>query len=159
MDNAKPKRKYIRRKPYKRKINTQIVEALDKEGLKLREIAENQQVDVSTISRYLKSITKENQALEQYKDNISKGEITIVAKANGIIDYLMDSMQPGYLNALNVNQKNATIQTMNIAKGTAYDKYRTETGQVSVITGHVHADLADIKKLRANQQAKQVDNE
>jgi len=114
-----------------RKIDRPSVEAMYAGGMTTRQIAETQDVSHTTISRYLQKLTDDKDVIAQHRQALVNGELRIHAKATSVTDKILDSMNDSYVSSMNETQKNNALNALNNVRGTAFDKYRIESGQSS----------------------------
>jgi transposase len=148
--DSPPKRKH---KPYKRKFNTQKVQALAKRGMIATDIAKSQGVSLSTITRYLAEVDIKAKDIQRYKSDRADRLALNQLKAATIADMIVDKwiQEPEILTSQDVRTQKEVLIAVNSVK--TYD-HNSERLERDLSTSNTISIVADIETLRALRKAK-----
>jgi hypothetical protein len=119
-----------RRSRSARKLDRQTALEQKARGLSNGEIASLQQVNISTVRRFMDRMQPELGAVEDFKNGRANVLARIQSKALDVQERLIDSLgEERVLTALTPSQKSALLFSTNTVFGTLFDKERLETGK------------------------------
>ena len=151
--DSPPKRKH---KPYKRKFNTQKVQALAKRGMIATDIAKSQGVSLSTITRYLAEVDIKAKDIQRYKSDRADRLALNQLKAATIADMIVDKwiQEPEILNSQDVRTQKEVLIAVNSVKTYDYTSERLERDKSTLIVGYDHqamaSRLAELRQMLAD---------
>jgi hypothetical protein len=113
--------------------------ALDQQarGLSTSEIAQLQQVHVSTVRRFMDRMKPEQAAIEDFKNGRADVLARIQSKSLDLQERIIESFDDGILSALTAHQKSGLLLSCNAIFGTTHDKERLERGKTTANIGLV----------------------
>ena len=140
--------KKFSRQRQSRKLNRDAVTAMHAQGMGIPEIAKQQDVDHSTVWRFLKETKPEREALEAFKRNRADLLAKLQAKAGDVMHRIIERMDDAFVYALKPSEMNGALQSLNIVAGTAFDKERLDRGQStanhSILTKVLNGAVKDV---------------
>lgn len=131
-------------KPYNRNYDRKKVEALNKIGVKPSDIAKMEDVAISTITRYLKSIGQQTANIQHYKLNKADFLCLSQAKSSTIADTIKDIWidNPDRLKTLDDRLLIGIHDSVQKAKSFDHTAERLERDKSTHNIASVHADIA-----------------
>ena len=137
-------------KTRKRKINTTKVITLYNQGVIPSDIAKNQGVSLSTITRYLQSIKPQLQDIQTYSgmkaDALCLSQLKLQTVSNTILDKWIND--PGLISNADVRLQKEVLVAVQGAKSYELTAERLERGMSSENIQLIHADIAKIKGVQ-----------
>lgn len=147
-----------------KRIDDAVVLSLSEEGYSTYQIADYLGVNQSTVYRRLQRLIHKHGALKTYKDKRADVLAYQQATEAEIQSKLLAHLEVDKnLAALSESQKIAWYQTLNISKGTNYDKERLERGKsteninVQAVIDDVEARRARIMELKGKLELEEAD--
>jgi hypothetical protein len=111
------------------KLNRAMALEQAKRGMSNVEIAQLQNVNHSTVFRFMQRMKPERQALEHFKTHRADVLARLQAKSLDAQERILDSLNDGVIQALTASQKSSFLMSLNAQHGTSFDKERLERGQ------------------------------
>lgn len=143
-------------KPYNRRYNRKKVEALAELGVKPTDIAKMEDVSVSTITRYLEKINKQNTEISKYKtgkaDALALSQLKMATVADMIVEEWIK--EPEKLLSQDVRTQKEVLIAANSVKTYDFNSERLERGESTQNVLSIHGDIAEMKRLRMAQDGK-----
>jgi hypothetical protein len=137
-------------KTRKRKINTTKVITLYNQGVIPSDIAKNQGVALSTITRYLQSIKPQLQDIQTYSgmkaDALCLSQLKLQTVSNTILDKWIN--EPELIASQDVRLQKEVLVAVQGAKSYELTAERLERGMSSENIQLIHADIAKIKGIQ-----------
>lgn len=128
--SAEPTSKPQRIQRTARRLNRDKAIALRAKGVPIRDIAQLQGVNPSTIVRFFQGNMEAKESLAFYKAHRSDVFAEIQVKGIRVQSQVLDSLlKDRVLDALQPHQKASILQSVNVVIGTIYDKERLELGK------------------------------
>jgi hypothetical protein len=140
-------------KTRKRKINTTKVITLYNQGVIPSDIAKNQGVALSTITRYLQSIKPQLQDIQTYSgmkaDALCLSQLKLQTVSNTILDKWIND--PELISNADVRLQKEVLVAVQGAKSYELTAERLERGMSSENIQLIHADIAKIKGIQKQE--------
>ena len=138
-----------KRKPYKRKFNTQNVIKLKKQGMTMTNIAKIEGTTIPAISRYLGQVAPQLKAIKQYNDTkadaLSLSQLKLQTVSNILVDSWLEN--PETLKSLDTRLQKEVLVAVQGAKTYECNSERLERGQSTSNIAQLHADIAKIRAM------------
>jgi len=113
-----------------RKLNRRIALSQLNRGYSQAEIARMNDVDQSTVCRFVAKIGPERQGVAVFKDHRADILARLQAKSLDIQEQLIESLgKDGVITSMKNHEKAGLLQALNAQCGTSFDKERLERGQ------------------------------
>jgi len=135
----------------KRKINRNKVKALSDMGVIPSDIAREQGVSVSTITRYLHSINAQTADIKAYSNNKADALCLDQLKSAAVVNIIRDNLlsHPESLLKQDLRLQKELVVAFQGAKTYDLNSERLERGQSTANVANIHADIAALREQDA----------
>ena len=135
----------------KRKINCKKVKALSDMGVIPSDIAREQGVSVSTITRYLQSIKAQTADIKNYSNNKADALCLDQLKSAAVVNIIRDNLlaDPEGLLKQDLRLQKELVVAFQGAKTYDLNSERLERGQSTANVANIHADIAALREQDA----------
>jgi hypothetical protein len=149
-ESIKPKKKRLTKvKPRKRKLDTTKVIQLYKQGVIPTDIAKQQGVAVSTVTRYLESIKPQLHSIQSYSslkaDALCLSQLKLQTISNTILDEWIND--PEKLKSQDMRLQKEVLVAVQGAKSYEMEAERLERGLSTNNLAVIHADIAALRAV------------
>ena len=148
-------------KQRKCKIDRKKVKALNSLGVIPSDIARQQGVAVSTITRYLKSIEAQTADIKAYSNNKAEALCLDQLKSATVVNIIRDHWidNPDILLSQDLSTQKEILKVAQGAKTYDHSSERLERGESTHNIASIHGDIQELKALKQANKHKMQDDD